>query len=152
MSLLSPATPAAPAAGGPSIPASASRARARRRALIVTGGIALLSAGLLVDLLLVGHTSGEELWGPVTAAFGAVVGTLAFTYLALRGRSRAARILLYALFLTVAFFGYGGYNDHRLPTPAGVVDERTRPPLAPLTFTVLGIAGALALRSGSKEH
>ena len=69
----------------------------------------------------------------------------------MRGRSRAARIVLYALWVLVAFFGYGGYNDHRLPRPADTItDQRQRPPLAPLVFTGLGIAGAVALRSGSK--
>ena len=127
------------------------RDRLRRRPAVVTAVIAIASAGLMVDLLLVGHTSGEELWGPVTAALGAVVGALSLAFLVHGGRSRAARYAIYALWLTVAFFGFGGYNDHRLPVPASVVDDRPRPPLAPLVFTGLGIAGALSLRSGSKE-
>jgi len=127
------------------------RARTRRRALKVTAGITIGSLALLVDLLLVGHTTGEEIWGPVTAAAGTVVGLLSLAYLAMRGRSRMARIALYALWGMVAFFGFGGYNDHRLPRPADTItDQRERPPLAPLVFTGLGIAGAVTLRSGSK--
>jgi len=52
----------------------------------------------------------------------------------------------------VAFFGFGGYNSHRLALPEGTVDSRTRPPLAPLIFTGMGIAGALSLRSGTKGN
>jgi len=129
----------------------AARDKARRRALYWTGAIALTSLALLVDLLLVNHTTGEEIWGPITAASALLVGVLSFAYLATRSRSRAARFLLYALWAMVAFFGYGGYNDHRLPRPADTItDQRERPPLAPLSFTALGIAGAVVLRNGSK--
>jgi hypothetical protein len=118
----------------------------------VTTAITLASLGLLVDLLLVGHTVGEEIWGPITAAFAAMTAGLSLGFLAVRGRNRAARIGLFALWLTVGFFGLGGYNDHRLPRPADTVtDQRERPPLAPLVFTGMGIAGAVVLRSGTKE-
>jgi len=129
---------------------AASGERARRRAHIATAVIGLFSLGLLIDLLVAGHTSGEELWGPVTAASSALVAALSLVYLAVRARNRATRIALYALWATVAFFGYGGYNDHRLPVPAGVVDSRPRPPLAPLVFTGMGVMGAVNLRSGAK--
>jgi len=137
--------------GGVPARAEATRARTRRRAIAFTAGIAILSVGLLVDLLLVGHTAGEEIWGPVTAAVTAGVGLLSLVFLAARGRSRMARMFLYALWVFVAFLGFGGYNDHRLPRPADTItDQRERPPLAPLVFTGLGIAGAVVLRSGSK--
>jgi peptidoglycan/LPS O-acetylase OafA/YrhL len=127
------------------------RARTRRRAILVAAGITVGSFALLVDLLLAGHTIGEEIWGPVTAVAATVVGLLGLAYLAARGRSRAARLVLYALWAMVAFFGFGGYNDHRLPRPADTItDQRERPPLAPLAFTGLAIVGAVALRSGSK--
>jgi len=126
---------------------------ARRRALYITGALALVSFGLLADLLLVVHTTGEEIWGPVVAGFGAVVGVLSFAYLATSSRSRAVRIVLYLLWATLAFGGIGGYNEHRLPRPADTAsDQRPRPPLAPLAFTALGIAGGWVLRYGSKEN
>ena len=151
MSAPTRATPAEAGSRLAPVTLEAARDRARRRALLISGGITIGAISLLVDLLLVGHTTGEEIWGPATAAFASAVGLLSLAYLALRGRNRAARIALYALWLTVAFFGYGGYNDHRLPRPADAAsDQRERPPLAPLAFTGLGIAGAVVLRSGSK--
>ena len=122
----------------------------RRRAQLVTAALTLACLGLAGDLLLVGHTSGEEIWGVVTAFGGALVGVLSLAFLVRRSRNRVARIGLVALWLTIAFFGFGGYNSHRLPLPDGVSDVRPRPPLAPLIFTGFGIAGALVVRSGSK--
>ncbi len=149
---MSSTTRTVPAAMGVTVTRSdAVRAHARRRAQMVTAGITLGSFALFVDLLLAGHTMGEEIWGPVTALAGAVVGLLSLAYLAMRGRSRIARIGLYSLWVLVAFFGFGGYNDHRLPRPVDTItDQRERPPLAPLAFTGLAIAGVVALRSGSK--
>jgi hypothetical protein len=118
---------------------------------MVSAGITIVSFALFVDLLLAGHTVGEEIWGPVTAIAGGVVGLLSLAYLAMGGRSRAARLILYALWAMVAFFGIGGYNDHRLPRPADTItDQRERPPLAPLTFTGIAIVGAVTLRRASK--
>lgn len=127
------------------------RARTRRRAMMVTTGITIASLALLVDLLAAGHMVGEEIWGPVTAIAGASVGLLSLAYLAMGGRNRLARIVLYALWVLVASLGFGGYNDHRLPRPADTItDQRERPPLAPLAFTTLAIVGAVALRNGTK--
>jgi peptidoglycan/LPS O-acetylase OafA/YrhL len=122
----------------------------RRRAVTVTGVVTLGSLGLLGDLLFVGHTSGEEIWGVATALSAVLIGVLSLAFLIKRSRNRVARIGLITLWLTVAFFGFGGYNSHRLPLPEGVSDQRPRPPLAPLIFTGFGIAGALVVRSGSK--
>ena len=152
---MSSSTRAAPATTGTSLASARSvmtRSRSRRRALMVTAVLTVGSFALFVDLLLAGHTVGEEIWGPVTALAGTVVGLLSLAYLAMSGRSRVARLALYALWVMVAFFGFGGYNDHRLPRPADTItDQRERPPLAPLAFTGIAIAGAVALRSGSKS-
>jgi hypothetical protein len=135
---MSSSTRAAPVTAGPTLAPARSnetRLRTRRRALMVTAGI----------------TVGEEIWGPVTAIAGTAVGVLSLAYLTMGGRSRVARIVRYALWAVVAFFGFGGYNDHRLPRPVDTItDQRERPPLAPLAFTGIAIAGAVALRSGSK--
>jgi hypothetical protein len=151
---MSSSTRAVPAAAGvPLAPArpGATRARFRRRAVVVTGAITVGSLALLLDLLLAGHTVGEEIWGPLTAVAGTVVGLLSLAYIVAGGRSRAARFVLYALWALVAFLGFGGYNDHRLPRPADTItDQRERPPLAPLAFTAMAVVGAVALRSGPK--
>jgi hypothetical protein len=149
MSTFTQATPATAVDRGASTRVKAADSeRARRRAMRATAVIGLVSLGLVVDLLLVGHTIGEQLWGPITAAMATVTAGLSFAFLAIRGRSRLARFGLIALWLTVAFFGYGGYNDHRIAPSVG--ETRPRPPLAPLMFTGLGIAGAVFTRSGSK--
>jgi hypothetical protein len=142
----------APASAAPKSVAGERPGRARARAIKATFVVAAFCAGLLVDLLLVGHTSGEEIWGPITAASGTLVGVSSLAYLVHGGRNRVARLALYALWGMVAFFGFGGYNDHRLPVPPDVVDSRPRPPLAPLVFTGLGVAGAYVLRYDAKEH
>ncbi len=124
--------------------------RRRRRAIIATAAFGVASVALLVDLLVVGHTNGEQIWGPVTAAVASAVAAMSLVVLSTRGRSRVVRILLIGLWLLVAFFGYGGYNDHRAAIGPGSVDPRPRPPLAPLVFTGLGLAGAYSLRYGTK--
>ena len=144
------ATPATSGTRPAHVGAEATRDRARRRPLFIAAAITLGSLGLLGDLLLVNHTTGKEILGPVTAASGVVVGLLTVAYLTFRARSRVARILLYALWATVAFFGLIGFSSHRQPVTAESVDQRQRPPLAPLVFTGLGIAGAVVLRSGTK--
>ena len=121
-----------------------------RRPLLVISVVTVGCVALLGDLVIVGHTSGEEIWGVLTAAGGSVIGVGSLLFLRSNSRNRGARIGLIALWLTVAFFGFGGYNSHRLPLPEGTSDQRPRPPLAPLIFTGFGIAGALAVRSGSK--
>ncbi len=152
MSSISQANPVTAGARATPATSDAARDRARRRAMRITTGITIVSLALLVDLLLVNHTTGEEIWGPITAAMTALTAGLSLVFLAVRGRSRLARFALYALFATVAFFGFGGYNSHRLAGPEGTVDSRPRPPLAPLMFTGMGIVGAVILRSGTKGN
>lgn len=131
---------------------AAARDRARRRALYITTVITIGSLVLLGDLLLVNHTNGKELVGPATAAGGVVVGLLSLAYLAHRSRSKAARFTLYTLWAGIAFLGLMGFNSHRAPVTAASVDQRQRPPLAPLVFTSLGVAGVVVLRSGTKSQ
>lgn len=126
---------------------------ASKRAVIVTAAITLGSLFVLIDLVLIGHTTGEKIWGPVLAAGSTLVGLSSLAYLATAGRNRVARVVLILLWATVAFFGYGGYQDHRLAGRSdvdGATDQRTPPPLAPLVFTGFGLAGGAALYIGSK--
>ena len=152
MSTFTPAASAQAGDGTASTSSATGRDRARRRALRVVAGITVVSLVLLADLLLVRHTTGEEIWGPITAAMAALAGVSSLVVLAKGGRSRLARYGLIALWLTVAFFGFGGYQSHRLGPSEGAVDPRPRPPLAPLVFTGMGIAGAVVLRYGTKGN
>lgn len=149
MSTLTQATPAVAGDRGTLTETKAADPeRARRRAMRATAILAIVSLGLLVDLVLVGHTVGKQVWGPITAAMAATTAALSFGFLAVRLRNRLARYGLIALWLTVASFGVVGTNSHRTALPEG--DTRPRPPLAPLVFTGIGIAGAVFTRSGSK--
>lgn len=132
------------------IEARRSLGMSRRRAVIVTAVVTLASIGLAGDLLIVGHTIGEEVWGVATAIGSAGAGGLSLAYLLRRSRYRPARIALLTLWLTVGLLGLAGLNSHRLPVREGASDPRPRPPLAPLVFTGFAIAGALAVRSDSK--
>ena len=152
MSTLTRTTPAQAGDRSTIVDADESRDRSRRRALRVTAGITLASLALLADLLLVRHTTGGEIWGPITAALAVLTGALSLAFLSVRGHNRAIRIGLIALWLTIAFFGFGGYNDHRVAPRADAADQRPRPPLAPLVFTGMGLAGAVVLRSGTKGN
>jgi hypothetical protein len=133
-------------------PMSGDRSRHRRRALIVTAILAIASVGMLADLVLVGHTDGERMWGPIVAALSALVAVAALVSIAIGSRGRFTRLVLYALFVLVAVAGVAGFNDHRRAGAGEAVGSRGAPPLAPLVFTGFGIAGALALRFGSKEN
>ena len=107
----------------------------------------------MIDALayvVVALAAAAAIWGVVTALSGVLIGVLSLAFLIRRGRNEVARIGLVALWLTVAFFGFGGYHSHRLPLPEGMSEQRPRPPLAPLIFAGFGIAGALAVRSGLK--
>ena len=150
---MSTPTSATPALTGTRLPPVRSDAvfdGSRRRALIATAVVTLASVVLLADLFLVGHTNGEEVWGLITAASAVLIGLLSLAFVAVHGRNRVARGGLIVLWLTVAFLGIGGYNSHRLALPEGTVDPRPRPPLAPLVFTGLGIAGAISLRTATR--
>lgn len=150
MSTSSPATSALVEARSTANSPEATHDRARRRAIIATAAITAAAIYLFADLLLAGHTRGGQIWGPITAATATLTGVLSLAFMARRGRSRAARIGLIALWLTVAFLGFGGYNDHRLPVREGSADTRPRPPLAPLVFTGMGLAGTVVLRTGTR--
>jgi peptidoglycan/LPS O-acetylase OafA/YrhL len=122
--------------------------RARRRATWFTALITVISVWEAADLLMMGHTKGWAIFGPVTAALAAVAGVVSLAYLTMRARRRVATIGLVALWLFVALAGYEGFSAHRHAITLGA---DTQPPaVAPLLFTALGIAGATVLRYGTK--
>jgi hypothetical protein len=132
-------------------PSTTARDRARRRALRVLTGITLVSLAMLAYLVLRGHTVGEQVWGPITAAGAAIVAVASLAFLAVRGRSRAAKLALAAAWLSIAVAGFGGYQSHRLAGAPVVDGVREGPPVAPLMFVGLAVAATVSIRAGSKE-
>src|SRR5262245_36247585 len=123
--------------------------RARRRAIWFTAVLTLIGVWETADLLMMGHTTGWAIFGPVTAALAAIAGGVSLAYLATRRRRRIATIGLIALWLFVALAGYEGFSAHRHAVALGFTDTQA-PAVAPLLFTVVGIAGATILRYGTK--
>ena len=83
----------------------------------VTAVITLASFVLLATCCWCGTRPARRSGARSPRRWRACVGALSLAFLAIRGRSRVARLALYALWLTVAFFGFGGYKSHRLPGP-----------------------------------
>jgi hypothetical protein len=104
---------------------------------------ATAASAVLLAVLLVDHTAGGELEGVIVAAIATATGLLALWSVR---RGGARRRLVIVLWLVVAAGGGIGYADHQAQPHPGrpVLDDRPRPPLAPLVFTVIGLAGAVA--------
>lgn len=105
--------------------------------------LTLASAGLLA-VLAANHTIGGEIDGVFVAGIAVATGIAGVISLA-RGGTRRRWVI--AAWLVVAAGGVMGYIDHDAPPHSGrpVLDDRHRPPMAPLVFTVIGIAGAATL-------
>lgn len=112
---------------------------------IVTLAAAAASAVLLA-VMSVDHLVGGEVEGVLVAGLATAAGLLALWSIRHDG---ARRRLVVVLWLAVAVGGGIGYADHGVPPHPGrpVLDDRPRPPFAPLVFTVIGLAGAAAAPS-----
>ena len=118
----------------------------RRRAIWFTAAILLAAVWEFADLLMMGHTKGWAVFGPITAGLAVLAGGASLAYIAARGRSRPAKVGLVALWAFVVLAGYEGFSAHQHATTSGA----QAPAVAPLLFTVLGIAGIAVLRYGTK--
>jgi hypothetical protein len=140
---------------GPDPDSSATRWKARldrqRVALAMTAMVTLGCLAVLILLLSVDHTVGGEVDGPEVAIFGIVVGILSLILLAAPGRHRFMLGALLVLWTLLAIGGIDGYEQHSKAVTAATVDQRPRPPLAPLVFTAFGIVGASALIVSSRR-
>jgi len=131
-------------------PASAvARAHTRRRAATI-GALAVV-AWSIIELVSLAwrHTVGPELYGVLVAAVA--VGAAVLGLVALRSSRRRGRLAILALVVwaVVAIGGIGGVAAHMIgPSGHGPADPRPRPPLAPLAFTAMGVAGALTVVLG----
>jgi len=123
----------------------------RRAALVVSVVVFGWSLVELVNLSLV-HNTGPELYGILVAALATGAGVANLVLL----RSPKAHVLVILAVLgvwaVVALGGIAGAVAHVVGAPLGEgpVDPRPRPAVAPLVFTLLGIAGGAALLIGQK--
>jgi hypothetical protein len=139
-------------ANAPSPQRLASALSERRLPLIVTAAVTAGCLAVLALLLSIGHTTGGEIDGPTVAGLGLLTGVLSLGFLAVPGRHRIALGVLVVLWISVALGGIGGYADHAIAVTSASADQRARLPLAPLIFTVFGIAGAATLIVGGRRH
>jgi hypothetical protein len=122
-----------------------------RRPLLMSIAVLGWSIKYLVSLGL-GHTTGPEMYGVLTAALAV---TAAVANLALL-RSRRPRLLLaggvIVLWALISLGGVAGTIAHAVgPVPGhGPIDPRPRPVFAPLVFTLLGTVGGTALFLGQR--
>ncbi|HEX5588950.1 MAG TPA: hypothetical protein VFX65_01505 [Candidatus Limnocylindrales bacterium] len=124
-----------------------------RRPLLMSVVVLGWSTKYFITLAL-GHSSGPELYGVLTAALsiGAAVANLALLRSPrLQVIATAAVLILWAV---VALGGIAGTIAHVVgPVPGhGPIDLRPRPIAAPLAFTLLGSVGALALFLGQRAR
>lgn len=127
------------------------RTVSERRPLLMSIVVLFWSTRYFITLAL-GHNTGSELYGVLTAAIsmGAAVANLAL--LRLPRVQLIATAVVVVLWAVVAFGGIAGTIAHVVgPVPGhGPIDLRPRPVAAPLVFTVLGSVGALALVLGQR--
>jgi hypothetical protein len=135
-------------------PAATTKTRDRliaRICLVVALAVAVWSTLELVNLA-GRHTTGAELYGVLTAALATVAGAASLVLL----RSPYARglftVVVLVIWAVVALAGIAGVAAHLIgPVPGhGPIDARPRPVLAPLVFTLLGMAGGTALYVGRR--
>ncbi len=122
--------------------------------------VAFATAGclmLLAEFALSNHTIGDEMIGLAIGVLGVAVGIASLVFLRREGGSRTVGNVLIAVWVLIAVGGLVGFVQHLQGPeggPSAAVDTRTRPPLAPLSFTGLGVVGAAAFtvaREGGKD-
>lgn len=129
------------------------RAVTERRSLLLSVVVLGWSLDYTVTLGLT-HTAGPEIYGVLVAALAAAAAVANVTLL----RSRRVQVIatgaVLLLWAVVAFGGLAGTVAHIVgPVPGhGPIDFRPRPIVAPLVFTLLGIAGGAALFLGQRTR
>jgi hypothetical protein len=127
------------------------RALRRRAPLIVSIGVLGWSLVELVNLALT-HTAGARIAGVAAAGLASVAGFASVALTASGQSHRWATRGLLVLWGVVALAGVAGTIAHVLsPLPGAAPGEAlSRPALAPLVFTLLGLVGGAALALGSR--
>jgi hypothetical protein len=117
--------------------------------LLMTTAVLAWSIRYLISLGLA-HTAGPEMYGVLVAALAVGGALLNLALLASSQQRLLATAGALVLWTVVAFGGFAGTVAHAIgPVPShGPFDVRPRPVAAPLVFTVLGLAGGIALFRG----
>lgn len=108
-------------------------------ARVLVAALALTSCVLLAVMAVRGHDIGGEAWGLVAAVFA--VGASIATWSALRSGRRGELVATGLLWLVVAALGIAGTFDHAPSVLPEYLDQRARPALVPLVYTLLGGIG-----------
>jgi hypothetical protein len=113
---------------------------------VLVTAVASVASAVILLILIADHTTGGEIDGVLVAGLAVATGLGGLASLV---RHAAGRRLVLVLWLLVAAGGGMGYLDHaELPKPGhAVIDDRPRPPFAPLVFTVIGLAGVATVIS-----
>ena len=128
--------------------------RIRRRVSVLVA-IGVLGWSIVeVFSLLSRHTTGPEMYGVFVAVLAVAASVLGLALLGSNRRRPWATIALLLLWGAVALGGVAGSVAHIVgPVQGhGPIDLRPRPPLAPLVFTLLGLAGGAALWFGQRQE
>jgi hypothetical protein len=104
--------------------------------------------------LAIAHHDGPELYGVLVAALAAGAAGANLVLLRTSRVPLIATAVVLALWVIVALGGLAGTIAHVIgPVPGhGPMDLRPRPIAAPLVFTLLGSAGAVALALGQRAR
>jgi hypothetical protein len=126
----------------------------RRRVSILISVVVLGWSILELASLLSRHTTGPELYGVAVAGVAVAAGFLNLVLFRSKQRRLWAIVVVLALWSLVALGGLAGTIAHIVGPVAGhgPVDLRPRPVLAPLVFTLLGLAGGAALWFGQRRR
>ncbi|MEX1296686.1 MAG: hypothetical protein AB1Z67_10980 [Candidatus Limnocylindrales bacterium] len=101
-----------------------------------------IATGFLLALMVFrDHDIGGEIWGPVAGATALVASIL--TFAVHRSSSRVGRASILLLWVAVISLGIAGAFEHAEPVLPGSLDQRWRPPLVPLVYSLFGAVGIM---------
>jgi hypothetical protein len=124
----------------------------RQRAALIASVALLIWAVVELVSLVQRHTTGPEIYGLMVAALAVVAAAGNLWLLRSTERRTWYLVALGVVWAVIALGGAAGVVAHIVGPTAGhgPVDLRPRPLGAPLVFTAMGAAGALALWLGRR--
>jgi hypothetical protein len=110
--------------------------------------MAIASGSLLALMVLRGHDIGGEIWGPIAGVMAVSASIL--TFAVHRSSGRVGRTAIALPWIVVIVLGVAGTLEHADPVLPGFLDQRTRPPLVPLVYSMLGVVGIMMVFARSR--